>query len=121
MTSHRECFDWPQRPQRQGALSAQPTPAAPAQAAAGVPGGEVLAPLLTLAAISLVPVAFVYAAWILIEAMTRAPFVFVIVGAAMLFAGLIAWALCRAAAEPWRIEDDDILVISPQFDLRLER
>lgn len=71
------------------------------------------APLLTLAAICLLPIGFVLAAQALIEAMTRTPIVFVIVGAAMLFGGLLAWALCKAASEPWRVEDDEEAVCLP--------
>lgn len=124
MRSRRDCFDWPERPQLQGALSAQ-APASPAQDVAGatpVPGDEGFATLLTLAALILAPVTCCYVAWLLIEALTRSPILFVFIGAAVLFGGLIAWALCKAAAmQPWRLEDDDVIVLTSLFERRVER
>lgn len=122
MSPRRDCFDWPQRPQRQGALSAQPAPVAPARAAAVTTGGERVMPtLLMLAALILLPVSCCYVAWLLIEAMTRAPIVFVIFGAALLFGGGVAWALCKAASEPMRIKNDDIVLYSPLYEMRFPR
>lgn len=111
--SRHPCFDWPERPQLQGASRA-PVSAAPAQDAAGTtvrPGGEGLAPLLTLAAICLVPLGLVLAAQALIEALMRMPIVGVLIGAGLVFGGLIGMAL--TSDRPWRIEDDEEAVCLP--------
>lgn len=93
-----------------------------ARPTANAPFAAAVTNLFTLAAIVLVPVAVWHVAWLLIEAMTRAPLFFVIVGAVMTFGGVLAWALCKAAAsEPLRVEDDDIVVYSPMYGMRFRR
>lgn len=121
MSTRRDCFDWPERPHLQGALSA-PVPATPVQPVAGapVPGGEGLAPLLTLAAILALPVGFVVVAQLLIEALLRMPIAGVLVGAAGVFGGAIGYAL--TAEREWHVEGEEHVVItSPLFEMRLQR
>lgn len=78
-------------------------------------------PLAAAALLALFGLGVYFGAALLIYLFEAMPLVLVIGGCAVIIANVFAWALGAAAARPWRIEDDDIVVISPLYEMRFRR
>jgi hypothetical protein len=74
---------------------------------------------VVLGAIIAGPFAIGLVAMLLIDLLTRVPLL--IIGGLLLVGGAFVWALCRAAATPLKLDDDDVGVYRPMYGSRFRR